>query len=449
MRISTNQIYAGAARSIERNQSQLVRLQNQLSTNRRLLSPADDPIAAARALTVRQSQEVAAQYGENQQEASARLGLLDVQLTAVGDLLQGVRSRVVQAGNTILADSDRQAIAAELETRVDELLGIANSRNADGEYLFSGHQGATVPFARSAASSTTAAVTYYGDDGLRSLQVGPSQQMPTNVAGSELFMNIRDGNGSFSTAALGNGGGSLPNQGSGQIDPGSVLDPQKWRDALAGGFPWQGASNRQLQIQFSQVGGTLSYQLFDASTPAPPAVALPPAAVSAVLPFTPGQAIPLVTTTQPPAAPVSTDFGAQVVVKGTPAAGDTFAVEPSANKSMFQTVQELVDLLRTPLASSTGRSDFTGKLQQHLVNVDQALANVSRVQSTIGTRLQQLDSLLNATAAIDIQYQATLSALEDVDYAQAISDFMRQQATLEAAKKSFVAVSDLNLFKYL
>ena len=449
MRISTNQIYAGAARSIERNQSQLVRLQNQLSTNRRLLSPADDPIAAARALTVRQSQEVAAQYGENQQEASARLGLLDVQLTAVGDLLQGVRNRVVQAGNTILADSDRQAIAAELETRVDELLGIANSRNADGEYLFSGHQGATVPFARSAASSTTAAVTYYGDDGLRSLQVGPSQQMPTNVAGSELFMNIRDGNGSFSTAALGNGGGSLPNQGSGQIDPGSVLDPQKWRDALAGGFPWQDASNRQLQIQFSQVGGTLSYQLFDASTPAPPAASLPPAAVSAVLPFTPGQAIPLVTTTQPPAAPVSTDFGAQVVVKGTPAAGDTFAVEPSANKSMFQTVQELVDLLRTPLASSTGRSDFTGKLQQHLVNVDQALANVSRVQSTIGTRLQQLDSLLNATAAIDIQYQATLSALEDVDYAQAISDFMRQQATLEAAKKSFVAVSDLNLFKYL
>ncbi|MDS4016202.1 MAG: flagellar hook-associated protein FlgL [Candidatus Accumulibacter sp.] len=449
MRISTNQIYGGAARSIERNQSQLVRLQNQLSTNRRLLSPADDPIAAARALTVRQNREVSAQYGENQQEASARLGLVDVQLTAVGDLLQSVRSRVVQAGNTILADSDRQAMAAELATRFDELLGIANSRNADGEYLFSGHQGATVPFARSAASSTTAAATYYGDDGLRSLQVGPSQQMATNVAGSELFMNISDGNGSFSTSALGNGSGSLPNQGTGQIDPGSVLDPQKWRDALAGGFPWQGASNRQLQIQFSLAGGTLSYQLFDASTPPPPAAPLTPVAVSTVLPFTPGQAIPLVTTTQPPATPVSTDFGAQVVVKGTPAAGDTFAIEPSTNKSMFQTVQELVDLLRTPLGSSTARSDFIGKLQQHLVNVDQALANVSRVQSTVGTRLQQLDSLLSATTAIDIQYQATLSALEDVDYAQAISDFMRQQATLEAAKKSFTAISDLSLFNYL
>jgi len=116
---------------------------------------------------------------------------------------------------------------------------------------------------------------------------------------------------------------------------------------------------------------------------------------------------------------------------------------------MFQTVQELVDLLRTPLGSSTARSDFIGKLQQHLVNVDQALANVSRVQSTVGTRLQQLDSLLSATTAIDIQYQATLSALEDVDYAQAISDFMRQQATLEAAKKSFTAISDLSLFNYL
>jgi len=449
MRISTHQIYADAARSIQRNQSQLVKLQNQMSNDRRLLSPADDPIAAARALTVRQSKEVAAQYGQNQQEASERLGLVDVQLTAVGDVLQNVRSRVVQAGNTILADSDRQAIASELETRIDELLGIANSRDADGEYLFSGHQASTVPFARSAASSTTPVVTYHGDDGLRPLQVGALEQMATNVSGSELFMNIRDGNGSFSTAALGNGGGSLPNQGSGQIDSGSLVDQEKWRNALNGGFPWQGASNRQLQIQFSMVAGALSYQLFDASTTVPPATPLAPAAVSAVLPFTPGQAIPLLTTTQAPAPPVSTDFGAQVVVTGRPAAGDAFAIEPSVNKSIFQTVQELVDLLRTPLSSAAVRSDYTGKLQQHLVNVDQALANVSRVQSTVGTRLQQLDGLINVTAALDIQYQETLSALEGLDYAQAISDFTRQQTTLEAAQKSFLAISDLSLFKYL
>lgn len=451
MRISTNQIYGGAARSIQHNQGQLVKLQNQISSGRRLLSPADDPIASARALTVRQSMEVAAQYGQNQHAASERLAFVDVQLTAVGDLLQDVRGRVVQAGNTILADSDRQAIAAELETRLDELLGIANSRNAEGEYLFSGQRGATVPFARTAATSaaTTSSVSYYGDDGQRSLQVGALQQMATNVSGSELFMNIRDGNGSFSTAALGNGGGSLPNQGSGQIDSGSVLDPQNWRNALNGGFPWQGADNRQLQIQFSMVAGVLSYQLLDASTPAPPAAPLPPAAVSAVVPFTPGQAIPLLTTTQPPAAPVTTDFGAQVVVKGTPAAGDTFAVEPSVNKSVFQTVQELVSLLRVPLSSATVRSDFTAKLQQHLTNVDQALANVSRVQSTVGTRLQELDSLINATASLDVQYQQTLATLEGLDYAQAISDFTRQQTTLEAAQKSFVAISDLSLFKYL
>ena len=47
------------------------------------------------------------------------------------------------------------------------------------------------------------------------------------------------------------------------------------------------------------------------------------------------------------------------------------------------------------------------------------------------------------------QYQQTLSDLQDLDYAQAISDFTRQQVALEAAQKSFVAISGLSLFKYI
>ncbi|WP_300451263.1 flagellar hook-associated protein FlgL [Accumulibacter sp.] len=447
MRISTSQIYGAGLRNIQRNQEQLVKLQNQISSDRRMLTPADDPVAAARALTITQAKELTTQYAANQAEASGRLGLIDSQLTSVNDLLASARDRVIQAGNTILSDSDRQAIATELSARFDELLGIANSRNAQGDYLFAGYQSETAPFARTAAvpPATSTSVAYAGDDGQQLLQVAASQQMATNVAGSELFMNIPEGNGSFAVSA-GRAGTGATNLGSGVVDSSSLLDPAMWRSAV-NGFAWQGASSRALQLQFSTVAGVSQYQWFDISTAAPPAAALPPVAVSAPQPFTPGMAI-RVATTAPPAA-VATDFGAQVVVSGAPADGDAFTVRPSTQKSVFQTMQEIIDLLNAPLASSSGRIEFSGELAAHLTNLDRAIANVSRVQSSVGARMQELDALSSNSSAVDIQYQQMLSGLQDLDYAQAITDFTRQQVVLEAAQKSFVSISDLSLFKYI
>ncbi|NMQ29608.1 flagellar hook-associated protein 3 [Candidatus Accumulibacter phosphatis] len=443
MRISSNQLYDAGVRGMERNQSQLLKLQEQISSGRRILTPADDPIGAARALTVTQTREVAAQYARNQGAAADRLGLVDSQLGAATDLLQSVRERVIQAGNTILSDSDRQAVASELEARFAELLGIANSKNAEGDYLFAGHQGATTPFVLSAATSSAAptSVSYFGDDGERLMQVGPAQQMPSSVAGSDLFMNIREGNGSF-LAAAGGDGGTLANKGAGVIDGGSVLDPQKWQRALNSDF-WQGSSNQALEIRFSSVAGSSHYQLFDVSTSPPPAAALPARSVSELLPFTSGQAIPLLSSA--PAA----DFGAQVVINGLPADGDRFSVTPSGNKSVFQTMQELIGLLNSPLGSSQARTEFTSQLAGHLNHLDQAQANVSRVQASVGARLQALDGLSSNSAAVDILHQQSLSALQDLDYAQALSDFTRQQLSLEAAQKSFVTISGLSLFSYL
>ena len=102
MRISTSQIYDAGALNIQRNQSALYKLQNQLSTGRRVLTPEDDPVAAAQALIVTQSQAVNAQQVENQGNASSQLGLVDSQLSSLTDLLQNVRERVVQAGSTCL-----------------------------------------------------------------------------------------------------------------------------------------------------------------------------------------------------------------------------------------------------------------------------------------------------------------------------------------------------------
>jgi flagellar hook-associated protein 3 FlgL len=447
MRISTSQIYGSAAASMSRGQSDLYKLNNQLSSGRRILTPADDPVAAARALVMTQTQGVNTQYMKNQGTASGQLGQVDNQLSSLTNLLQSVRDRTVQAGNTVLTNSDRQAIATELESRLGELTGIANSQNGAGDYLFSGYQGATQPFASSGASAVPPAITspvaYAGDDGQRLLQVSASRQMAVNVAGSDLFMNAKSGNGTFVAATGGNIDGSA-NQGAGTIGAGSVLDPQKWQAGM-NDAQWSTPGNPALQIQFAvDASGASTYQVYDVSTPGSPSALTDPA------PFTPGQSISLTATSPPSTTLPATDFGAQVIVDGQPAAGDTFSIKPSGNQSLFQTVQNLIGVLRTPVGSSTYSStQFTNDLGGQLTNIDQALANVSRVQTTVGASMNELDGLGSNSSSLDIQYQQTLSNLQDIDWAKTISDFTLQQMSLEAAQKSFVKVSGMSLFSYL
>lgn len=84
-----------------------------------------------------------------------------------------------------------------------------------------------------------------------------------------------------------------------------------------------------------------------------------------------------------------------------------------------------------------------------MTNLDQAFGNISRVQASVGTRMRELDSLGDTSSDLEVQHKQTLSKLQDLDYAKAISEFTQQQVQLEAAQKSFAQVSGLSLFDYL
>jgi len=67
----------------------------------------------------------------------------------------------------------------------------------------------------------------------------------------------------------------------------------------------------------------------------------------------------------------------------------------------------------------------------------------------VGSRLKELDTLDSAGDDLDLQYASTLSGLQDLDVVKAISQFSQQQTTLQAAQKSFTAMSGLSLFNYI
>jgi flagellar hook-associated protein 3 FlgL len=429
MRVSSSMIFDAGLASIQKQTSALLHTQQQVASGRRMLTAADDPVASARALEVEQAQNTNALYLNNQKAAGESLGLVESSLNSVGELIRSARTLAVQGGGGALTDSDRRSIAGELRQRFDELLGLANATDGNGQHLFSGYMGNAVPF----SGSVAAGVAYAGDDGQRLLQVSASRQVAVSDSGNDVFMRIRNGNGAFATSA------AAGNAGSGIIDAGAVTNPALWNAA---------GNSKDFTVVFAVDGAVppvTTYDIIDNVSGNSLLTGAAPAAAPYPRVFVPDQAISLKSQGAEPAF----DYGAQLVVSGNPADGDSFDIDASRSQSLFDTLSDLIGALEASTSVVGGKSVLANHIGSALTNLDQAQENVLRVRAGVGARLNEIDALANAGEDLDLNYAQTLSRLRDVDYAEAISRLTLEQGYLEAAQKSFLRVTGLSLFNYV
>ncbi|MDC8444467.1 MAG: flagellar hook-associated protein FlgL [Nitrosomonas sp.] len=403
MRVSTSGMFDSGTATILQQQEALVKTQQQLSTGRRILTPSDDPIAAAQTIGLSQAASVNTQYSINRDHAVASLGLVETTLENISANLQDIRQVAVQAGNTSLTDSDRKSLATELRSRFEALMGQVNITDGTGNYLFSGFQAKTQPFTHSGLL-----VQYNGDQGQRLNQVGPTRQIAISDSGTNIFERIKNGNGIFTTAA------NSANTGGGIINTGSVTNPA----SLTG---------HHYEITFSSGAGGLTYDVVNSTTGA---------TLSTGNTFTGNDIIQF--------------DGLQFSINNTPAAGDTFTVSPSTNQSIFKTIGDLITTLETPVREQTGGgARLTNNLNSALKNLDSGLEQILTTRASVGSRMQEIEALNSQGSDLEIQYEKRLSELRDVDFAQAISELNKRQVYLEAAQKSFSTVTRLSLFDFI
>lgn len=191
MRISTNTLYQAGFAKLSDLQSNQARLQQQIATGRRILSPSDDPVASARALEVSHEKNVNTAFADTRKAAQLKLNTLEANLTSVTNLLVATQSSLVAAGNGALSNAERKIIGTELQGSLDALIGLANTKDAAGNFIYSGFKSDTAAF-----TATPTGATYNGDSQQQLLQVDPQRQMSVNVTGDSLFLN---GSNVFST----------------------------------------------------------------------------------------------------------------------------------------------------------------------------------------------------------------------------------------------------------
>ena len=182
MRLSTNSLYSFATNRMLELQSAQAKLQNQITTGKKIASPSDDPIATTRSIALRQAQNINTQFTNNRQTAFTQLSTAEVVLGKATDVIISAQSLITGAKNGVLSNTDRLSLAIDLESLLSQLAELANSKDGVGNYLFAGYSNTTQPFVK-----TTTGYSYQGDNQGLAVQVSESRQMAISETGSQIF----------------------------------------------------------------------------------------------------------------------------------------------------------------------------------------------------------------------------------------------------------------------
>jgi flagellar hook-associated protein 3 FlgL len=399
IRVSTANQYLISNTEINADQSAMLTTEAELASGKQINSPADNPAGAAQAALLQSDLTQVGQYTTNQGQATNLLNNASSTLTQALNIMQSVNSTLVEAGNTNLAPSDRSALAAQLQQSLNQLVGLANTSDGQGGYLFGGSVNSTPPFVQNGNT-----VSYVGDSLVPGLQISQTRTEQVKYSGSSVFMDIPTGNGTFVTAA-----GSA-NTGTGAISAGTVTNPA----ALTGD---------KYTISFG-AGGT-TYQVVNTTTGA-------------------------TVTSGNYSSPATISFdGMQMQISGTPAAGDTFTVAPSGYQSIFTTIATAISALQSSSSGGTETAQQASTLSSALANTQQAITSLSTTQASMGSQLSELNTYSTVNSSVTLQDQTQMSSIVDLDYAQGASQLSQQQTQFQAALESYASISKLSLFNYI
>ena len=400
MRLSTSQIFRQSIGGILDRQLQLNQTQLQISTGKRIARPSDDPVGAARILDIKEQMATVNQYQRNADLANTQLNLEENALNGVENVLQRVRELALQAKNDTLDTQNRQGLASEIRARVNELLSLVNTKDANGDFMFAGFQTNTQPFVFSGGT-----LSYNGDQGQRFLQIGPSVQIAASDSGASVFQDIGTGNGTFSVAH----------------------NPANTGTAIVGSTATDGSFVPDTYtVSFTQALPTdpITYQVSGVLS-----------GVVAAGTYGGGEIISF--------------NGAAITIDGDPADGDSFTVASSGQQDMFTTLDKLAAALESTASGRVAKAELHNVVNRQIENLDRALDNVLATHTQVGTRLNNVDSQTQVNGDFILQMTKAQSDIEDIDLVDAIGRLSLETVALQAAQQAYVRVQSLSLFNIL
>jgi flagellar hook-associated protein 3 FlgL len=401
MRVSTQQFYFQNSQQLSSLQSEVNEQVKYLSSGKRVLTAKDDAVTYGTLAGYKDSLANIEKYQRNITLAENRNSLQDRTFANAEGLMQTFKQLLVQANNGSLSGQDLKALGAMGSNTQEQMLDIANTKDETGGYIFAGYQIDKRPFELSADNT----VNYFGDNGIRELQISKNVMVETNQSGDDAFQKVGNVTGDFSPQYNSNTSGIKVNRAI-IVDRGAydtVTNPPNYN--------FNFSSPTDLTVTDS-LGAT----------------------VYTTAAYAPGQTVAF--------------NGVEVQIDGNPLPGDDFDLAPEENISIFQTIKEAIDWMNT----GTNPADpivHSLKYDELLLQVNNALNHITTRQSDAGVRMQLIESQENNHLDNELIIASSRSNLEDLDFAKAIASFEQSQTALQASQQSFIQIKDLSLFNYI
>lgn len=409
MRISTVTIYEQSVSSLNRQQSEYLRVGQQIASGRKVVRPSDDPQAASMAVGIQQAKAIDDQFARARVSVRNTLSQEESTLNTASDGISRAMTLLVQAGNGSLSDANRDAISKELKGIYESLIGQANSTDGNGHYLFGGYKDSSPPF----QADSNGVVSYVGDSEGHQQQVDSARWIAGVDSGADIFLSVPKGSGFVARAerVIANppSTAAVDNLGTMTFSGPNVVD------TAAAGY------GNGFGMTFSVVSGQTYYSIDGGAQQA----------------YQAGQSISY--------------NGLSLSLDGAPADGDKLLVNPAdqGNTNLFVSMKQAIDVLAAPTDTPEAKAKLQNTMKSVGRELDNSMNNVLSVRASIGARLNELDALDSVGVNRTLNYQQVLSDRLDLDYNKAISDYSLRQVGLQAAQKSFIDVQKLSLFNQM
>lgn len=431
MRISTQQQFLRSIDDMQRSQSRIADLQDQISTGKRLRNPSDDPVGAAQVVKLERELSQYNKYDDNINVTTRRLEQEDSILDSINIATDRMRELTIKAGSDTINDADRSTIAQELDQLVTYVAGLMNTQDAQGEYLFAGNKGGDAPYVKQGDGS----YEYVGDDGQRLIQVGSDLFVPSNDSGEALFESI-DGplQTKLSGQAVFNAAQQVP-----PVEP-FVRTTEFATLAAENTFKEATKGLGELTIRVTEpTPDNFEYSVFDSS--------------GAPVKDASGNDIANIAVGDIAATP------AQINIHGLSLELHEPADIASANEIKLSATPEkmnvmdaataLSNVLSQPIENEQMRTERNEAVARALEQFKMSADKTTESQTVVGSRLKTLENVSSSNLDFKLFTQTAISSIEDADMSKVISEFTLEQTTLQAAQATFGRVSSLSLFNYI
>jgi len=404
MRVSTAQFYFQNSQRLSQKESGLNEQAKYLSSGKRVLTAKDDAVQYSTLTGYKEQISSIEKYQKNITQSKNRNSLQELSFAQAEDVMQQIKTMMIQANNGALSSTERSVIAAQTKHTLNQMLDIANTKDESGSYIFSGYQTDKTPFTLQLDSS----VSYAGDSGVRELQIGKSLSVATNQPGDKAFLKVPNPDGDFSAIYQTNTSGITLNKA-------IITSPSTHNDLT-------NPPNYRFDFADTTADGSANeVTITDSATNT----------LLVVNPYTSGQILAF--------------NGIEVQFDGIPAPGDQIDITPKKDLSIFDTIKSAIDWISTTNNTAKSKAEYSDVLNK----INASLNYTSTQRAEMGIRLQLTDNQESNHADTGLYLAQGASNIEDLDYAKAVSDFEQAQTALQISQQTFIKVKDLSLFNYI